>query len=348
MNKQEVLAQSQVAYDKWKDLWRYNSNIARTVPKVPMSMLKNQGTGKQLVIISMGGSFEKQIEILKKYQDKVDILAVDKAFVPLMNHGIRPDFVLVADAQVSFQCYCEPYLNKTDDIILLANVNSNPDWARNWKGLKSYYVNRDNIKSEVEFSKISGVEDLIHAGSNVSNAALIYANTVFGYDKYILLGFDFCWEVGGKFYSFAQGNEKMGNKSVALNNLRVLDRQLNMVNCSDNLWFSARWLDMFIQTEVGDKALNASDGLLEVPKIINFSKHLAGLKEYKRELTEQELGTLAKRVLTIKDSASFDEAHSIMNSKEAQVLGGQIEWRMPDDLKIKEPMPSKYPEKVKA
>lgn len=346
MDKNEVMRQSQAAYDQWGNMWRYNSNIARTVPKVPMSMLKNQGTGKQLVVVSMGGSFEKQIEVLKKYQDKVDILAVDKAFVPLMDHGIRPDFVLVADAQCSFPCYCEPYLNKTNDIILLSNVNANPDWGKNWKGLVSYYVNRDNIQSEIEFSKISGVEDQIHAGSNVSNAALIYANTVLNYDKYILLGFDYCWEVGGKFYSFAQGNEKIGNKSVALNNLRVLDRQLNMVNCSDNLWFSARWLDMFIQTEVGDKALNASDGLLESPKVISLSKHMASLKEYKRELTDKELGTLAKRVLTITDKASYDQAYEIMTSKEANVLGGQIEYRMPEDIKIKDSMPSKYPEKV--
>ena len=346
MDKKEVLKQSQRAYDQWSPIWRHNSNIAKGIPKIPMSALKNQGIGKELVIISMGGSFEKQVEYLKKYQDKVDILAVDKAFAPLMERGIRPDFVLIADARVSFSCYCEPFLKDTKDIVLLSNVNANPDWGANWKGIKSYYVNKDNIQSEIEFSRISGVEDQIHAGSNVSNAALIYANSVLNYDKYILLGFDFSWEIGGKFYSFAHGTEKMGNKSVGLASQKVLDRNYDMVNTSENLWFSSRWLDMYIQSEVGGKALNASDGILEVPKIINLNSHLSAIKQYKRGLTDKETDLLARRTLTIKDKDSYDQAHNIITSKDAIMLGGQIEYRMPIDMEVQKAIDSKYPEKV--
>lgn len=347
MDRQEVLKQSQRAYEQWHSLWVHNSTIAKSLSKIPMSMLRNQGIGKQLIIVSMGGSFEKQVDIINKYQDKVDILAVDKAFVPLMERGIRPDYVLVADAQVSFACYCEPFINQTHDIILLSNVNANPDWGANWKGLRSYYVNKDNIESEKEFSAISGVYDQIHAGSNVSNAALIYANTVLNYDKYILVGFDFCWDVGGKFYSFAQGNEKMGNKSIALNNMRVLDRNYEMVNTSENLWFSARWLDMYIQTEVRDKALNASDGILECPKRINLSKHLAQLKEYKRELTAKETETLARVTHTIRDQKSLEQAIQILQAKECQVSSGTIEYINVNSVKdIQSAKSGKYPEKV--
>lgn len=344
MDRNEVLRQSQNAYDQWHNLWVKNSSITKTIPKIPMAMLRNQGLGKQLVIISMGGSFEKQVEALKKYQHKVDILAVDKAFVPLMERGIRPDFVLIADAQVSFPCYCEPFLEQTKDIVLIANVNSNPEFGMNWKGLKTYYVNKDNIKSEVEFSAISGVQDTIHAGSNVSNAALIYANTVFNYDRYILLGFDFCWDVDGKFYSFANGNEKLGNKTTALNNMRVLDYKYDMVNCSENLWFSGRWLDMYIRAELGDKALNASDGILEAPRRIDLTKHLAQIKEYKRTLTANETNLLAKRSHTIHDKASYEQAVAIMTNKDAIVLGGTIEWRLPSDMDVAKPMASKYPD----
>ena len=348
MDKAEVLKQSQRAYDQWGDLWRRNSSIAKNIPKVPMSALKNQGIGKHLVIVSMGGSFEKQVEYLKKHQDKVDILAVDKAFVPLMEHGIRPDFVLIADARVSFSCYCEPFLKSTDDIILLSNVNANPDWAANWKGIKTYYVNKDNIQSEVEFSRISGVQDQIHAGSNVSNAALIYANSVLNYDKYILLGFDFSWAIDGKFYSFSHGSEKMGNKSVGLASQKVLDRNYDMVNTSENLWFSSRWLDMYIQSEIGGKALNASDGILEVPRIINLNNYLSAIKQYKRDLTDKETDLLARRTLVIKDKDSYDMAHDIITSKDAIMLGGQLEYRLPIDMEVQKAIPSKYPEKVEA
>lgn len=347
MDQQEVLQQSVNAYEQWKDLWRYNSGTVPGSPnKIPMAALRNHGFGKQLVVVSMGGSFEKQVEVLKQYQDKVDILAVDKAFVSLMERGIKPDFVLIADAQVSFPCYCEPFIKDSKDIVLISNVNGNPEWHMNWKGVKTFYVNRDNLKSEVEFSRISGIPDQIHAGSNVSNAALIYSNSVLNYDRYILLGFDFCWEVGGKFYSFAHGNEKMGDKTTALNNMRVLDRNLNMVNSSENLWFSCRWLDAYIYSEVGDKALNASDGLLEIPKVINLGKHLKEIKEYKRQLNDKEIDLLARRTLTVRDKASYDQFVSLINSKDVLILNGTIEYRLPQDVEVGKNLALKQPQKV--
>ena len=104
---------------------------------------------------------------------------------------------------------------------------------------------------------------------------------------------------------------------------------------------------MFIQSEVGQgRALNASEGLLTYPKIINFEKHLAGINEYKRELNDKEFNILAKRVLEIKDKATYDQAYAIMTSKDALVLGGHIEYRLPEDAKIKEAVKGKYPEKV--
>jgi hypothetical protein len=346
MQREEVLLQSQRAYDQWKSLWQYNSSTVKNSPnKVPMSALRNQGLGKQLVIVSMGGSFEKQVDVLKKYQHLVDIMAVDKAFVPLMERGIRPDFVLIADAQTSFPCYLEPFLKESKDIILLSNVNAQPDWHMNWKGIKTFYVNKDNIESEKEFSAISGIQDQIHAGSNVSNAALIYANSVLNYDKYVLLGFDFCWDVGGKFYSFSKGTEKLGNKSVALNNMRVLDRKYDMVNCSENLWFSARWLDMYIRTECFSKVVNASDGILEVPPVVSLEKHLAGIKQYKRNLTDSETQSLAKITHTINSKQTFEQALQILNSKDMQVMGGHVEYIDLRTVKeIQSGRESKYPE----
>ena len=324
MDKSEVLKQSRKAYDQWCGLWRHNSNIVRNLNKIPMDQIRGQGTGKQLVIVSMGGSFEKQIEVLKKHQDKVDILAVDKAFVSLMANGIKPDYVLIADAQVSFQCYCEPLLEETSDVMLISNVNANPDWGANWRGPKTYYVNKDNIESEKEFSRISGVYDTIPAGSNVSNAAVIYSNEVLKYDNYILLGFDFSWGVGDKFYSFASGTEKMGNKSVALNNMRVLNRNYDLVNCSENLWFSARWLDMYIRSEVGQKCLNASDGILEVPKVIDLKERLLSIKKYKRELTNVESNSISTMNHRIYDDKSFNDAVEIMKSEDMLVNTGNL------------------------
>ena len=341
LSKEEVKKQSLRAYNTWKHLWRKNSKVVKDLPKLPMAMFRNQGVGKKIVLVSMGGSFERQVEILKQYQDKVDIMCCDKALVPLINHGIRPDYCLIADAQVSYEIYCEPVLEHTKSIVLVSNVNANTKWGINWKGDKTYYINKDNLESEKEFKNISGVEDMIFAGSNVSNAALIYASMVLTYDKYILLGYDFTWEIGGKFYSFANGTEKQGMKSISLNQLRVLDRDLKLVNCSENLFFSARWLDEWIMKMGGD-CLNASDGILETPRVINFDKYLSNIKHYKRQLTDKELGLIAKRTLPINSSDTFGQAKQLMEDPNAIIISGQIEFLLKEDENLINAVVGKY------
>ncbi len=60
------------------------------------SLLKKEFI-KTAVIISTGPSLDKQLPLLKKYQDKVAILSVDASFPILIKHGIKPDFVFTME-----------------------------------------------------------------------------------------------------------------------------------------------------------------------------------------------------------------------------------------------------------
>lgn len=339
----EVLEQSKRAYGAWCKLWRNNSKIVKTQvkEKLPMQMFMGQGLGKSVIVISLGPSLESQIETIKKHQNKVDIACVDKAYGALCERGIIPDICLVADAQVNFEVYCEPYLKYTEKTLLLANVNSNPKWGLNWRGAKTYYVNKDNIESEKEFSEISGVPDMIPAGSNVSNALFIYLSNVIKYDHYYLVGYDFSWRIEGKFYAFAHGNEKSGVKSVNLNQVRVMNQQMELVNCSENLWFSARWLESWIVKVVGVQNIsNCSNGIMAYEEK-DLDILLNNIKQYKREFTYNELVKTTKRTLNINSPEAYAEAKKLINDENINIIDGQIVFQTPEDKIYMHPQTSK-------
>jgi len=343
LNKNEVLVQSKKAYAAWKDLWKYNSSIVKNeiTDKLPMSMFKNYGIGKTCLLISMGESLEDDIEYIQKHQRNVDIVCVDKAFGELVKRGIHPDFCLVADAQVSFENYLEPYLEHTKYTTLLANVNSNPLWGLNWKGSKTYYVNKDNINSEKEFSTISGITDIIPAGSNVSNAMTIYATEVLNYDHYLMIGFDFCWKPKGKFYAFSDGTEKVTNKTKLLNQVRLTNAKGDIVFASENLWFSSRWLEGWCKSKGINKFTNCSYGLLPNIECKGLKQMLTDIKTYKRQLTADEHKIVNKRELNIDSVEAYNNAKQLLTEESVNVLGGTLVFQLPQDQAMRYPIHQK-------
>lgn len=60
--------------------------------------LKSSFLDRDVVIVAAGPSLDKNIEEIKRNQDKVLILAVGTVFQKLLNAGIKPDFVIIIDA----------------------------------------------------------------------------------------------------------------------------------------------------------------------------------------------------------------------------------------------------------
>jgi len=261
LNSQEVLAQSNQAFNQWRDLWDSHAAKHKVIhDSKPTSHqdLLHRGYGKNLLCVGMGPSFEDEVDYIKENKAKFDIGCVDKAFTYLMDNDITPEYVFVADAKVDYDMWCKKYIDKSEGITLISSVTANPEWAENWKGPVYYYVNKDNIKTEERYSKLSGVHELIPAGSNVGNSIVIFATQVLDYDNYFLCGFDFCWGDDDNYYAF-----NTSNKRYAMKHHFVIDNKNRLVNTSGNLWFSCRWLEDFIQQFHKDKNIfNVSKGLL--------------------------------------------------------------------------------------
>lgn len=254
MNSSDILQQSKAAYGQWAEQWRAQAleNARHTMR--PLDDFRNVGIGRAVLCVANGYSFEENIDTIRELQGEVDIIACDKTLGHLLDNGISPTYCLVCDANVSYETYLEKYKDKLENTILIMNVCANPKWADNGNWMSKYFfINKDILGSEKEFSKISGCTNFIPAGTNVSNAMVVMLNqsensgrqNFFGYDKILLIGFDYCWRANGKYYAF---DESGGGKRNYMRHLYCTTDGGDWAYTSGNLAFSMQWLEKYIST----------------------------------------------------------------------------------------------------
>jgi hypothetical protein len=242
LSEKEILSQSRTAYAQWKDKWHSHAKINGEIYKKSgktVTQLAYSGYGKQLIIVAMGLSLEDDIEKIKSAQTNplIDIAVVDKGFKTLINHGIKPKYVFLADAGVSFNDWVGDSLPQTADVTLIANITSNPDWTTQWRGPVYFYVNRDNIGTQNIFAPISGCNEMIPASSNVGNSVIVFSVQYLGYDEHLLIGYDFSWNSDGNYYAFTDNNKRYWMK-----HLQGIGIDGKAIYTSSNLQFSQKWL----------------------------------------------------------------------------------------------------------
>lgn len=252
LGPEDIKRQSKNAYKQWATQWREQAKENGKWPMKSMVQFENIGIGKAVLCVANGYSVEVEIETIKAQQDKVDILCCDKSLGHLLRNGIKPTYCLVADANVNYEKYLKPYEAQLSDTILFLNVCANPKWADNgnWKD-RFFFCNADVLGSEKEFGALSGCPNVVPAGTNVSNALVVMLtqsdNTgrrnFFGYDKILLIGFDYCWAPDGKYYAFDENAE---GKANYMRHAYTLDHRGKICYSSQNLIFSAQWLATYV------------------------------------------------------------------------------------------------------
>lgn len=324
LSNQEVLEQSKAAFAQWGEMWKKNARINGVKYKKDGNSHKNymfSGIGKKLICVAFAPSFEYNIDLLKKTD--MDIACVDKCLSRLLDNGIIPKYVFLADAGIDYKKWLEPYLDKTKDITLIANITCNPEWVNNWKGDVLFYVNKDNIETEKIYIAESGCRDIIPASSNVGNTVVVFSTQIFGYDEYLLLGYDYCWGDRDKYYAFEDSDKRWWMKHA-----QVIDKNGELVNTSGNLLFSARWLSDFytnVAIKQPYKIYNCSDkGILSMPQC-NLKKKIADYNV--RKISNQEKSMVANKrmeTINITSDTSRDELLNLLNT--LPVMNVQINY----------------------
>lgn len=329
MTEQEVRQQSEAAFGQWKEIWEKNSKHNGEIYKRDGNSHKdllNHGIGRQLLCIATGRSLETSIDTIKEYRDRCDIACVDKSFGILMDHGIRPDFVVIADANVSYEEWAGRHIEATEGITLIANVNANTSWTDNWKGKIIFYVNKDNIKTEEIYMEYSGCRELIPASSNVGNTVVVFFAQICNYDRYLFVGYDYSWAPGENYYAF-NDNEKRH----WMRHMFAIGVDGKLAYTSSNLNFSARWLVEFCQKQMSFKQFfNCSgSGVLS----INPRKLEVCLAEFEpRAMTQEELNGFYNSRIN-QDAFPYQGPEDLMKrvNKHKYIAGIRIDY-LPADI----------------
>lgn len=253
MNHDQIVKQSKTAYAQWAHQWRAHAKHHAGYKQKSFEDFRNTGIGKAALLVANGYSFEENIDTIIKYKDNVDIVACDKTLGHLIRHGIKPKFCIVCDANVNYEKYLKPYEDQLDETILFQNVCGNPLWTDNgnWKDTY-FYVNKDVMHYEREFSALSGCQNFVTAGTNVSNMMVVLLvqadnerkQNLFSYDKLLLIGFDYSWRLDGKYYAF---DEDGGGKRYYMRHIYGLSHSGKLLFTSNNLNSSASWLNLYLQ-----------------------------------------------------------------------------------------------------
>jgi hypothetical protein len=333
LSQAEVLKQSKGAMKQWEGTWRSHAKENGEIMRqkgISNQRLYGHGVGRKAICVAYSPELEYRIDDIKQKNESVDILSIDKAMGYLLNHGIKPNFVYLADAGIDYNKWCKPYIEQTKGICLMMNVTANPEWAKNWKGNVVYFVNQDNIKTEEIFAPISGCREFVKASSNVGNSVLVHASTYLLYDEYYLIGYGFCWGQNDNYYC---GEDS--DKRWYMNHNQLIDTNGELVCTSQNLLFSARWMSDFVNgilTPQKRKIFKCSKGGLlnvgyrDIKKVLKDS--------VQRKLTEQEFNHIIQtRIVPIVVTAQEGENKLQQVLKDNQVASVIVQTLPPDVFK---------------
>jgi hypothetical protein len=273
---------AQFGESKWKPAAEFNSRLARR----DTAELRNVGIGKTLVCAALGASLESAIPALLANRGAYDLMVCDKGFKLLLERGIKADYVHLADTNIETRWMGgddSPTWAETEGVNLIATPYANPEWTKRWKGPRSFYVNKDAIRSERIFAPMFGKPRIIPASTNVSNAMVVFATgsdengplNFFAYERILLTGYDYSWRVGENYYAW--NNPEPKRYYMAHRNL--LDFAAMPCRTSENLLFSAKWLYTYLTQHAHLPVVNCSErGLLDVPRrgslATELSKHV--------------------------------------------------------------------------
>lgn len=335
LSKDEVLAQSKAAFAQWGETWTKHAVENGKKYKADGHSHKDLagvGVGRKLLICAFAASLEYNIETIKKYNDidGLDIMCVDKVFGYLVSHGVKPTYVMLADAGISPDWFM-PWIDDTEGVILLANITASLEWTLKWKGPVIYYTNKDNIKTEEIYSKLSGCKEVIPAASNVGNAAVVMPTQMMAYDKYMLVGYDFSWGPEDNYYA-----DKDSDKRWWMHHLNIVDMNGDICYTSNNLYFSCRWLfDYYnkILRPQGIKLVNCSNKGIFFIERSSLEYELSSAKE--RKISEHERDMILKarmRTEVIRGPEGKQLFQDIVNKNPVESI--TVNYNRPSDLQF--------------
>ena len=116
---------------------RWYSNIFKNLPFYgKKSSVSEINTDKPVFIAGAGESLESALPVIKKYRERITLIAIDTAVSTLMHYSIKPDYILAVEAQ--FYNMFDFYSCRNSGIPVICDISSYPQTLRITGG-KNYF-----------------------------------------------------------------------------------------------------------------------------------------------------------------------------------------------------------------
>ncbi|EAL5740582.1 DUF115 domain-containing protein [Campylobacter lari] len=194
------------------------SNIPLVLKNSPFQrfIYENKEKNKSVIVVCAGPSLNKQIELLKAYQDDYVIFALDATYKTLLKNEIYPDFVFSMDVQEKCKCFYEnlPQSKKEPIYVLSSAVDK---VLVNILKLKKVIFILDSLDYQQKFNLNDfGYLDI---GINVAHFAYNFAIAL-GFSNVIITGQDLAFSKEGN--SHADTSVFVGDIKTAEDNRKKI------------------------------------------------------------------------------------------------------------------------------
>lgn len=209
------------------------------------------------VLISAGPSLDKNIHVLKGYQDKVFIVCVDAAVRVAYKNGIKPDLLVTQDPKFQDPSVFENEYGR-DIPILVALTSDYRIIEKNYA--RKFYVYEgesyiDDILEETNCEMFG-----LHSGGSVANTAFSFIQRVAGFKTIILIGQDLGYPKNRRHASDVFYGEKTINKEDEKDYFYVESIDGGQVLTEDNMNMYRLWFENVIEDYPELTIVDATEG----------------------------------------------------------------------------------------
>lgn len=248
--EERAIRSLKVHKDRWQEHAALNKDRIgdNTVSKLWLDA--NSRTG---VLIAAGPSLEHSLDEIRKFDRAThEIVCVDMALKFLLTNGIKPDYVVCADASHEVGRTLKVG-GKAEDIALLLGVVAHPETAKDWQGKIFWFSMMSNVfdkdlgmwMQDGHMQASGGVSALLVPGGNVSSLGLSFLLCVRAVPKVLLFGHDFCWTDESRFYcggaSPELASERMKTEKESGTVVELKDNAGRTVYSNASLMYFAGW-----------------------------------------------------------------------------------------------------------
>ena len=250
--KQVFIRESSVRNNEKRMNLNFKYNIANCIHYV--DEIEDRFKGKKVIIVAAGPSLDKNVAQLKTIDRKTDeyvILAVGTVYKKLLNMGIKPDYVIIIEANENIISQISGVEDTEVPLLILSTAYR--ELARKYQG-KKYLIDQYEYDHAEHHAQKYGYK-LYSTGGSVTTTATSVAITL-GARTIIFIGFDLSYPDG---ISHADGT--LGKKKLDTTGFVGVESIDGTIVYATNVFIIYRnWIENEIKKHLDIEFIDATEG----------------------------------------------------------------------------------------